>query len=448
MKRMGSIIILLSLFWSCLKEEAVPVIVDFEYEVLENDYSIPVRIIFFNRTKGADDYEWRFEGANLSRSVDRNPGIIRFDAKGIYPITLTATNIDGSEDTKTLDIQIDDPVTIDFEVTNLINNFSPAGYRIKNLSEGANTFKWMFEEGNPAISTDQNPGEIVFTEPGEHKISLEISNGRETYTKSTSVRVAPYLETDFEDAIAFEDDDFQIPAKVSFRNTSVSATDYIWTIEGANISTSTDKDIEVIFNTTGEQKIKLTATNGKETKTITRNITFFENTNLREFKNVKLGINTAHKNNTIGSFFSISTREVYTKQQITPEIEQTIDLVFYGLNNTFQRNQFVSPDDLSNTPFDILQNPKTTVFVNAQELCNCSNSLTVTQFDEMQDDSMLKNLLIDTNDNLNFDNALVPRIILFKTQEDKKGAIKIKEFVNDGEDSYVMIDIKIQKEKR
>ncbi|WP_271783726.1 PKD domain-containing protein [Aquimarina algiphila] len=447
MKKIGHILLLL-LFWSCLKEEAVPVLADFEYKVLENDYSIPVSVIFFNRTEGADQYEWRFEGANLSRSIDRNPGIIKFNTKGTYTITLTATNIDGSEDTKALDIKIDNPVTIDFTVTNLINTFSPATYTIKNLSQGADTYTWIFEGGTPSSSTDQDPGEVVFKEPGEHIISLEISNGRETYIKSTPIKVAPYLITDFDYTIAFEDDDYQIPAKVNFKNTSISATGYTWNIEGADITTSKDKDIEVVFNTVGEQKITLTATNGKESNTTTQRITLYKNTNLREFKNVKLGINTAHKNNTVGSFFSISTREVYTKQQITPEISKTIDLVFYGLNSTYQRNQFVSPNKLSGTPFDDIRDPKTTVFINTQELCGCSASLTDKQFDEMKDDTLLRNLTIDTDDNLYFDNSTTPRIILFKTQEGKKGAIKIKEFRKDGENSYILVDIKTQKKIR
>ncbi len=447
MKNIGYILFII-VFWSCLKEEAVPVIADFEYEVLENDYSVPVSIIFFNRTEGADQYEWRFEGANLSRSIDRNPGIIKFKTKGTYTITLTATNIDGSEDTKTLEIKIDDPVTIDFTVTNLINTFSPAKYSIKNLSEGAHVFKWKFEGGQPSSATDQNPEEVLFKEPGEHVISLEISNGRETYTKSTSVTVAPYLTADFDYSIAFENDDFQIPAKVNLKNTSISATDYTWTIEGANITTSKESEVQLVFNTTGEQNITLTTSNGKETKTTTRSITFFENTNLRTFKNIKLGINTAHKNNTIGSFFSISTRKVYTKQQITTEIGKTIDLVFYGLNSTYERNQIVSPDKLLSTPFDVIKDPKKTILVNTQELCNCSMSLTPEQFDSMNDDTLLRDLSIDTDDNLYFDNTTVPRIILFKTQENKRGAIKIKEFINEGINSYILVDIKVQKEKR
>ena len=447
MKKIAYILLAL-LFWSCLKEEAIPVVVDFEYEVIDNDFSIPVSIVFFNRTEGADQYEWRFEGANLNRSVDRNPGIIKFNTQGTHAITLTATNIDGSEDSKTLEIKIDDPVVIDFKATNMVSTFPPATYKIENRSTGANTYKWIFEGGVPATSSDQDPGEIVFDEPGEHQIHLEISNGRETYTMSTTVEVAPRLTSDFDFEINFDDDDFQIPAKVKFTNKSVSATEYTWTLQGANIISSNEKDIEVIFNRLGEQEITLTTGNGKDVKTSTQSITFFRNTNLREFKDVKLGINTAHQNNSVGSFFSTATREVYTQEQLSAEIEANIDLVFYGLNSTFVRNQFISPDQLSNTPFNAFQNPKSTVFINTQELCACPIAVTTQQFDEMTDDTVLKTLSIDADDDLFFDNTVLPRIVLFKTEEGKKGAIKIKNFVATGDDSYIVVDIKVQKEKR
>jgi len=445
MRKIFCFFLLLSLC-SCLKEEALPVVVDFDYEVVNDDYSVPVSIVFFNRTQGADEYEWRFEGGNLTRSIDRNPGVITFNEQGVYTISLSATNIDGSEDIKEIEIQIDNPVNIDFEVTNLVDNFSPAKYSIQNLSEGATTFLWTFEGGIPESSTDQNPAEVTFTTPGEHLITLEVSNGRETLTKSTTIEVAPLLTADFTYTIAFEDDDFQIPAKVSFVNNATSATQYNWEIEGGDISSSSDENIEVIFNEIGEQNITLTTSNGKATKSITKTISFFENTNLRTIEDIKLGINTAHKNNTVGSFFSIPTRQVYTKAQVTAETAPLIDLVFYGLNSTYERNQFLSPDDLSGTPFDVIANAKKTVVINTQELCNCSVQLTAAQFDNIQDDTGLKSLNISADDDLFFNDDVESRIVLFRTEEGKKGAIKIKEFINNGDDSYIIVDIKVQKE--
>jgi hypothetical protein len=35
---------------------------------------------------------------------------------------------------------------------------------------------------------------------------------------------------------------------------------------------------------------------------------------------------------------------------------------------------------------------------------------------------------------------------LFQTQEGRKGAIKIKKYVEAGQESYILVDIKVQKE--
>ncbi len=442
------LITLILLLSGCAKEEAVPVVVDFEFEVFKDDYSIPVQVVFFNKTTGGEAYEWSFEGGVPSRSVNRNPGAIQYDTKGIYKIELSATNQDGSNDTKVIEIQIDDPVIIDFEVTNLTDNFSPAQYTLQNKSTGADSFLWTFEGGTPATSSDKDPGEVTFAVPGDHKITLEISNGRETYEVEKNITVAPFLVSDFDVEVAFEDDDFQVPARVQFQNKSISATSYQWSFEGASTLSSSEENPEVIFTQEGTHTINLTVSNGKDTKTISKEIEFFKNTNLREIKDIKLGINTAHTTNTIGSFYSIADRKVYTPEELTPEIEEHIDIVFFGLSSTFNRNRFVSPHKVSETTFEVLQNPKSTIFINSQELCGCAASLSVSQYDMMQDDTLLKNMTIEeTAGGLqDFDQTMQPRVVLFKTTEGKKGAIKIKDFVIDGQNSYILIDIKIQKQ--
>lgn len=37
------------------------------------------------------------------------------------------------------------------------------------------------------------------------------------------------------------------------------------------------------------------------------------------------------------------------------------------------------------------------------------------------------------------------RIVLFETANGRKGAIKIKEYVSNGAESYIVVDIKMQK---
>lgn len=441
-------LVLLLLFFGCAREEAVPVIVDFDYEVFNDDFSIPVQLVFFNKTAGADEYEWVFEGATPSRSVSRSPGVVEYTTKGIYEITLSASNQDGERDTMTVEIQIDAPVLVDFEVTNSIDTFSPATYTIQNNSSGADSFLWTFEGGTPATSTEESPGEIIFTAPGEHLITLEIGNGRETYTQEKTITVAPFLIADFEYEVAFIDIDFQVPVTIQFHNNSVSATSYQWDFEGTPTSTSIEEHPEITFINPGTHRITLSATNGKETQSIQKDIVFFVDTNLRVLQDIKLGINTAHTANNIGSFYDLMNRVVYTAADIeaNPALGTSTDLVFYGLSSAFTTNSFVSPDNVSETAFLDIENPKKTIFINSQELCNCSASLAAIEFDTMQDDSLLDVLNIEENGGVqDFDAVMVPRVVLFQTEEGKKGAIKIKEFVIDGQNSYILVDIRVQK---
>ncbi|WP_109435531.1 PKD domain-containing protein [Aquimarina sp. AU119] len=447
MKKIINIIVIFC-FFGCVKEEAVPVVVDFNFDVFNNDFSIPVQVVFFNRTEGAEDYEWKFEGGSPSRSINRNPGLIRYEEKGTYKIELIGTNQDGSRDSKIVEIKIDNPVFIDFDFNNLVDNFSPAIYTFDNQSSGASTYLWTFEGGTPSNSSERDPGEVTFVDPGNHNVTLVIDNGRETFDLQKTITVAPFLTSDFEYQPAFEDDDYQIPVRVQFDNNSISATTFEWSFTGASSIFSEAESPEIVFTEPGVQTITLKTSNGKDTKTVVKNIEVFANTNLRVFEDVKLGINTAHTSNVLGSFYSISNRSVYTSNEINNETGKNVDLVFFGLNESFTRNKFVSPNGLSETTFTSLQNPKHTIFINSQELCNCAASLSAQQFDMMQDDTLLKNLMIEETPGglQSFDSTMTPRIILFETQEGKKGAIKIKEFVQEGQNSYLLVDIKVQKE--
>ena len=108
----------------------------------------------------------------------------------------------------------------------------------------------------------------------------------------------------------------------------------------------------------------------------------------------------------------------------------------------FNKSKFIE-----STTFSNLDGAQNTKFINSLELCNCSASLTVSQFDTMQDDTLLHNLTIEeTPEGLEeFDNSIVPRIVLFETEDGRKGAIKVKEFFENGLNSYILVDIKIQK---
>lgn len=449
MKRVNYTFLAIITLFSCVNEVAIPVKVDFITEIVNQDNTVPVEIKINNKTEGADTYNWTFEGGNPATSTDKNPGIITYEEAGTYKIVLEASNRDDSTDSKEFKIEVKPSINVGFDVQVIDNNFSPVEVVITNTTTGATSYKWTFEGGVPASVTKKDPENVVFTTPGMHKITLEVTNGQEVHTAEKSIEVNPLLVADFDYKVPFEDDDFQVPVKLNLENKSISATSYEWKFEGADITSSILENPEILFTTAGTYKIELKAKNSKKEATIVKTINLLDNTNIRILENIKLGINTAHKTNTIGAYFSTITREVYTQEEVTSEIGSKIDIAFFGLNKEFTFNKFVSPIEVSSVALQSIPNATHTKFINSQESCSCGVAISVNDFDTMVDDSLLKTLVVNetTQGIKEFDDSVLPRIVVFETADKRKGVIKIKEFKEiDETNSYILIDVKVQKE--
>ena len=434
---------------ACYEETATPVKASFSTSFVGADESVPVQLSVTNQSTGADTFSWTFEGAEPATSTDENPGTIVYNTAGAYTIELTASNVDGSTDTISESITVVDGIAIDFSTEIIDSNYPPVEVVLTNNTDGVGlTYLWTFEGGTPASSTEQHPANVVFETPGDHLITLEVSNGFETFSEQTSINVTPDIEAIFDWEVDFFDDDYQAPVTITMTNSSISATSYAWIFPTGIPATSTDETPTVTFNTPGTYTISLEADNGKRTHTITHDITILPDTNIRSFSDVELGINTAHNGNVKGAFFSTTLREVFQADQVDTGNGSDIDIAFFGLNNSFSFNKFVAPDEVDANGFNAIPNATHTKFINSQEICGCSASLTVAEFDSSTDDTLLDALTITETSNglLNFDNSVLPRVVLLETADGRKGAIKIKGYVDDVVNSYIICDIKIQKE--
>jgi len=433
----------------CYEETSTPVAASFSTAFVNADESVPVQIEITNQSTGADTFVWTFDGAEPTTSNKENPGTIKYDTQGTYTIVLTSSNVDGSTDTLKKTVTVVDEITINFSTEIIESNYSPVEVKITNNTVGVGlTYLWTFDGGTPETSTAQHPPNVVFESSGDHQITLEVSNGFESFSENTTITVNPEIEAIFDWEVAFLDDDYQAPVTITMTHSSISATYYTWTFPTGIPSKSTDETPTVTFNIPGTYAISLEVDNGKRTHIMTRDITIFPDTNLRTFSNVELGINTAHNSNIKGAFFSTSLRELFTENQINLDNGADIDIAFFGLNSDFSFNKFVSPDQVASNGFIAIPNATHTKFINSQEICGCAASLTVAEFDSISDDALLNTLTITETANglLNFDNSLFPRIVLFETADGRKGAIKIKGFVDDGDGSYIICDIKVMKQ--
>ncbi len=431
--------------FSCIKEEeSVPITVNFDYTIVNEDYSVPVQVTLVSNVAGADTYLWEFEGAVPATSTKENPGTLTYEKAGTYTITLTASNIDGVVEKIEKLITVDEAVQVAFTADMLINNMAPVELQLYNQTTGATSYEWTFEGGVPESSTAEQPKSIFYHQAGEYQITLAATNGKETHTSTQTIIVTDPMQLEFDYEVAFADMDLQVPVTLSFNNKSIGALRYQWTFDGAAAET-TEENPQITITQPGTYTLTLNGDNDKEQKAISKILVVTENTNLYVMENVKLGINTAHRS--IGSFFSTELRKVLTASEVTSENGGLIDWAYYGLSEHFTYNQFLSPDKVQQFTFDPIPNAENTKMINSLELCNCGVSLSIEEFGDMMNDNLLSAQVFVENEegNTPFTDEQVPRIVLFETARGQKGAIKIKEFIKAGQESYILIDIKWQK---
>ena len=287
---------------------------------------------------------------------------------------------------------------------------------------------------------------MLFNAAGVHTVSLIVNNGRETFELSKTIELKAPIAVDFDLEPSFDDFDYEVPFTAALINRSTSALTYQWSATGGTIAGNTDENTEISFTTAGTYTVTLTASNEKETKVVTKEITLKENSNLYTLTDVRFG--TKRAENSIGCFYSLADRDILLSDEVDASNGGSIDLVFFGLNDTFGQCYFVSPDNITGSGFDVVPNAKTTYFVNKIE--DTSLIFTDSDFQSMTTDRALQSLDIRTaaQSGTWFTNVFIPRLVLFETAGGIKGAIRIKAFVSEGSQSYILTDIKVQKQKQ
>lgn len=432
------------LFFSCKKEILIESKAAFAYEIAEHNFTVPVKVSFVNHSTGAQQYEWTFEGGTPAISAKKDPGIVQFDKAGNHKITLRAWN-DDHESIKEISVELDSAVMVDFDPFIQINEFSPVQVKINNKTIGASTYSWIFEGGTPASSTMQQPPLVNFADTGFHTITLTVSNGRASFTRTKKIHVGAAMAPDFSIVPSFDDNDNEAPLHARLQNTTVSGLIYRWTTSGGIIDNPTAESPNIHFNNAGTYTVTLTAGNGKESKQVVRTIVVLPNKNIRTFTDVKLGINTAH--GTIGSFFSTKLRKTFKKDDDLSEHGKEIDIVYFGLNQNFTYNKFLSPDSASAYTFNPIPQAMDSKVINTAENCACGNEMSSSDFDNLDNGASFQNFMVNPSaaGRKQFTNATVPRVILYQTNDGRKGAIKIKQYLSNGAQSYIIVDIKVQK---
>ena len=163
------------------------------------------------------------------------------------------------------------PIESVFTIEPSEDNTSPVTIQLKNESYGADEYEWTFEGGTPSSSNERTPAKVVFTQAGEHKITLRVWNAVEERTSQQTIRVDSAMTIDFDFSIALND---IAPGVVSITNKSKGGSKYEWAFEGGIPSTSNQQHPGTItFADGGEHKIRLRVFNGSKYEQLTKAFT-------------------------------------------------------------------------------------------------------------------------------------------------------------------------------
>lgn len=120
-------------------------------------------------------FNWDF-GDGESLELQGSSPIHEYENSGTYNVALTVENICGTNTViKEVIVNVSQPISANFE-SNIISGCSPVSVEYRNSSLGNSTdWEWVFEGGNPATSTDENPI-VTYNNEGKFDVSLKVSN--------------------------------------------------------------------------------------------------------------------------------------------------------------------------------------------------------------------------------------------------------------------------------
>lgn len=222
-------------------------------------------------------------------------------------------------------------------------------------------------------------------------------------------------------------------AKLTITNTSTGATGYAWAFSpGAGTLVSTEKNpAELTIEKAGQFDVILVVTKGTESSTLTQSVTVEGNGSIVTYTGIEFSMKKG--STTYGRFFSTTTGKIYKDSEVTASNGKDIDIAFgsYGPSTNF----FLSPNDKEITP--AIAGTTTTAFVNYPSTSNAA--ATVAAFEAAKDDSFIAKETIKEDNNAF--GTTTPGIILFQTQDGRKGAICTRAINSD----RLLVDIKVQK---
>jgi YVTN family beta-propeller protein len=228
----------------------------------------PLTVRFTDQSTGSPtEWKWTF-GDGSNSTTDKNP-VHTFNKTGLYPVTLTASNANGSNAlTKTGYIAVSGVLAA--PVTNFsaspASGSMPLTVNFTDQSAGSPVaWKWTFGDGSNS-TTEKNPVH-TYNKSGLYSVTLTTSNanGSNTLAKTGYIAVSNSLVA----AFSASPTSGSAPLNVSFTDQSTGSP-AAWTWAFGDGNTSTEKNPVHVYNKTGQYTVSLTVNNSGSISTETR----------------------------------------------------------------------------------------------------------------------------------------------------------------------------------
>ena len=227
----------------------VPPVADFTASDVEG--CVPFVVSFTDQSdNNPTSWSWSFPGGSPASSTQQNP-TVTYNTAGVYDVTLTVTNSQGSNTLTEQDFitVLDDPFAdFDYTIDELFVDFD-------NMSQDAVSYHWAFGDGS--TSTLENPIH-EYEEDGIYTVTLTVTNacGSDFVTVDIEIITIPYADFDADPTEGCD------PMEVEFFNfSSPNATSFLWTFPGGSPPTSTAFEPVVVYETPGTYSVTLKASN-------------------------------------------------------------------------------------------------------------------------------------------------------------------------------------------
>ncbi len=227
-------------------------------------------------------YHWTFGGAFADANT-ASPGFKTFNNPGVYDITLRVSDAQGLSDPvlerrriRVRDSNATAPqATISSPSATTVNIVAGDSVSFLGSASGSGTlmYHWSFD-GGAADSMVQNPGVVVFEEPGTYRVSLLVKNEqglRQTNPPTRTIVVAPQTGSvstqapDGEITTPASDVTISVGQTLRFAATGSDADNdfplvYRWDYNGAAPSTQGQEPGNLTFTAAGTYRIRMTVT--------------------------------------------------------------------------------------------------------------------------------------------------------------------------------------------